>query len=154
MSNPAINDPEIRNLVRRIMKLQRQLEKTASSVEKPGFIPNRFGAYDKADLTDEIFREFSELLEKAPSEEYFRFLFAGALARANRLLDAESEYCAIKEANGGYAEAATLLLAGVRLQSGKKVEAESALADYNNRVVSRGMLPLTRSLQDLEIKMP
>lgn len=154
MSDSAINNPSSRELLGKIMKLQRQIERKASLVAKPGFFLNMWGTHDKQDLTDSLFCLFSELLEQAPNEDYFRFLFAGALARAKRLDESAAEYAAVLSSNGGYAEPAALMLAGVLLQKGNRAAAEAALTDYNQRVEGRGATMLIRKLQDLEVRAP
>jgi len=134
------------------MKLQRQIERKVSSTARPGFLLNAFGTFDRQDLTEELLQLFSELIERSPNEDYFRYLFAAALARASRLAEAEAEYWRVLSSNSGYSEPAALMLASVLLQSGKRERAEDALSDYNHRVESRGAAMLKRKLQDLEIR--
>jgi predicted Zn-dependent protease len=150
----AQQSPDIRKLVSRLMKLQRQIESTAVPSEKPGYLANRFGTFDRVDLSDKLFEMFGELLKKAPTEEYFKFLLAAALARVNKLTEAEAEYEALRQANGQYAEASALMLAGVQLQLGKRKDAEASLDDYNGRVEHRGKQFLKRRLEDIEIEAP
>lgn len=144
-------DGDLRKLVAQITKLSVKIEQSAVDEEKPGYVRNRFGSYDRSDLTTKLFESFSQLLNKSPEEEYFRYLFAGALARSNRLPEAEAEYRSLRTRGGTYGKHAEHMLVSVYLQLGDTISAAEALQKYNERMTADGFPQLQRQLSDFKI---
>jgi predicted Zn-dependent protease len=145
-------DPAIRKQLSRISKLTIKIEQTAVPTPKTGYLENRFYTFDRIDLTDQVLSLFKQLIVDAPDEEYFRYLYAGSLARANRLEEAEAIYRGIRESGGHYSRHAVLMLVSIYLQLGNREAAEEALNDHNRRQQSEGFPQLKRTLEDLEIR--
>lgn len=143
-------DAETRKLVSQITKLSVKIEQNASDSEKAGFFQNRYGSYDREDWTAKLFALFDVLMSRQPNEEYFRYLFAGALARASRLAEAEAVYRELREAGGTYGNHAEHMLISVYLQLDNTAAASEALRKYNERMISDGFPQLQRTLANFK----
>ena len=138
---PELSKSALKKRLSAILRHERKIEATMCEEPREGFALNQWGSYDHELTRRKVLAGYEQLVLDAPEEEYFKYLYAGALSRAREFERARGAYASLVEDGVSYAQHAQLMLCLVHWFSGDRPEAQRALESYNASCVARGEQP-------------